>query len=201
PRRSRFDDDETRDSSHVCVEPIAIQAQTLTGTPARETGDVFKKFSPFDGLQCFGSDQTTRRCQDYKVRYLCRSVVFSDPGSTVGPPTTTTPTTTTTTTTRRTTPSSAGRWSRWISVDNPLFGSGDNEYLFRVRNLAGFCQNPTAIQARVVGTHLSSKFSGDTFYAMNSRVGLICRNYQQISGRCKNYEVRYFCRTSSINRG
>uniref|UniRef100_F6Q6M5 WxxW domain-containing protein n=3 Tax=Ciona intestinalis TaxID=7719 RepID=F6Q6M5_CIOIN len=201
PRRPRFDDNESRDESHVCLEPLAIQAQTLAGRPARETGDVFRKFSPLEGLDCLGSDQTTRRCNDYRVRYLCRTALLSNPTS--GPSTTTqattTATTTASTTTRSTTLSPAGRWTAWISLDVPQFGSGDNEYLFRVANAIGFCRNPTGIRARTVGTHISSRLSGDVIYSLNARVGLICRNYQQTSGRCQNYEVSYFCQFSNIN--
>uniref|UniRef100_H2ZLX8 WxxW domain-containing protein n=1 Tax=Ciona savignyi TaxID=51511 RepID=H2ZLX8_CIOSA len=71
PNAPNYDDDEGLAGSNACFKPIAVQAQTLDGIPARETGDVFEMLSPQDGLLCRGTHQPGNQCKDYRVRYLC----------------------------------------------------------------------------------------------------------------------------------
>uniref|UniRef100_H2ZPC3 WxxW domain-containing protein n=1 Tax=Ciona savignyi TaxID=51511 RepID=H2ZPC3_CIOSA len=58
PSRRNKDDDESRVPDQVgCFKPFAIQAQTVDGVPAGETGESFMEFSPTLGLICHGIDQ------------------------------------------------------------------------------------------------------------------------------------------------
>nr|CAB3263936.1 myeloperoxidase [Phallusia mammillata] len=71
PRRPAYDDDETLPGSGSCLKPVAIQAQTTNGIPARESGDVFEAFSAKDGLLCRGIHQSSAGKQSF---HLCRKV-------------------------------------------------------------------------------------------------------------------------------
>ncbi|XP_078492478.1 myeloperoxidase [Ciona intestinalis] len=71
PQSPDFVDDEGLPGSSACAKPVAVQAQTLDGIPARESGDVFEMLSPQDGLLCRGKHQPGLQCKDYRVRYLC----------------------------------------------------------------------------------------------------------------------------------
>jgi len=72
-----FDDIETIRDLHkvrpheLCDEPVYMQAQTVNGIPAGETGDVFEVFDPRRGLICRGIHQESGECQDYRVRFFC----------------------------------------------------------------------------------------------------------------------------------
>ena len=78
---------EAMGSGNVCAEPLDIQVVTVDGeVPALETGDIFKTMKKDKGFICLNSDQvrfklwdhffndliqTSEKCMDYKVRYLC----------------------------------------------------------------------------------------------------------------------------------
>ncbi|CAK8685030.1 unnamed protein product [Clavelina lepadiformis] len=183
PSGRKQDDDESLDSqTSTCEGPIAIQVHTLGGTPARETGEVFRKFSVTAGFLCMGNDQRNGRCQDYQVRYFCKKI-----GRSTRNPPPNTPA-----------PSSAFVWTNWLSVDRPS-GDGDQEYLFNVVSRNGFCRHPVQIEARTVRSHIPASFTGDIFTAFSHTIGLECRNIIQPSRRCNDYEVRYRCRSTDIN--
>lgn len=66
---------ETRaDHSNVCLGDIvlSIEGETLSGTPANQTGETFYAYNEFNGLICRNADQSDGSCQDYRVRYLCK---------------------------------------------------------------------------------------------------------------------------------
>ncbi|XP_076824795.1 myeloperoxidase-like [Clavelina lepadiformis] len=71
PTATFYDDDENLIGAGACLYPVAIQAQTVDGTPALETGEVFEMFNPIHGLLCKGIQQEDQTCEDYRVRYLC----------------------------------------------------------------------------------------------------------------------------------
>ncbi|XP_077870489.1 mucin-5AC-like [Saccoglossus kowalevskii] len=55
----------------ICSAPSAIEAQTLGGTPALATGEIFSSYSPSAGFVCRKVDQPDNTCLDYKTRYCC----------------------------------------------------------------------------------------------------------------------------------
>jgi len=63
---------EAMGSGNVCATPLDIQVVAVSGEiDALETGDVFKTMRKDKGFICLNSDQTSGKCKDYKVRYLC----------------------------------------------------------------------------------------------------------------------------------
>jgi hypothetical protein len=88
-----------------------------------------------------------------------------------------------------------GAWSSWIDNDNPS-GTGDNEY----KADAGVCANPSRIQGKVtvnmpIFGPLTVTIDGapDKLYRFSPTQGLTCRNEDQLSGNCANYQVRFSC--------
>ncbi|XP_006812752.1 cartilage intermediate layer protein 1-like [Saccoglossus kowalevskii] len=55
----------------VCSSPTAIQAQTVNGIPAEQTGQFIFNHNPYIGFNCINNHQTQPPCLDYKVRYCC----------------------------------------------------------------------------------------------------------------------------------
>ncbi|NP_001164712.1 oikosin-like protein precursor [Saccoglossus kowalevskii] len=55
----------------ICSAPSAIEAQTLGGTPALSTGEIFFYYNPNVGFVCRKVDQPDNTCLDYKTRYCC----------------------------------------------------------------------------------------------------------------------------------
>ena len=55
----------------MCPNPTAIEAQTLDGVEARNTGEKISNYSPSVGFVCKKEDQPDGRCLDYRARYCC----------------------------------------------------------------------------------------------------------------------------------
>ncbi|XP_073679321.1 uncharacterized protein [Garra rufa] len=56
---------------YICPNPIGIEAQTVSGQPAYQTGDVLYTYNPAIGFACVNAVQTGGVCADYKVRFSC----------------------------------------------------------------------------------------------------------------------------------
>ncbi|XP_035694138.1 neurogenic locus notch homolog protein 1-like [Branchiostoma floridae] len=85
-------------------------------------------------------------------------------------------------------------WTRWFNRDDPS-GTADNEllsYLWQ-ENPGEICFVPSAIQARVRGTHIQAFQTGQQFHSFDEAVGFLCRNSDQSDGSCLDYEVRFCC--------
>ncbi|XP_035673858.1 mucin-2-like [Branchiostoma floridae] len=85
-------------------------------------------------------------------------------------------------------------WTPWFNRDDPS-GSQDNESLSNLRrNYPGeICSDPSAIQARVSGTHVDASETGQRFQSYDTTAGFVCRNSGQSNGSCLDYEVRFCC--------
>lgn len=59
----------------VCLSPLDIQAETVDGVPADQSGDIIQKMDKDYGFVCLNKDQPHRMCHDYRVRLLCRKLV------------------------------------------------------------------------------------------------------------------------------
>lgn len=216
------DDVENPPDPNECRRPLSIQVQTIDGTPASETGDVFEAFGTDFGFVCRGEHQLSRSCKDYRVRYMCRrrSTKIDAPPSRT-PPTKSTKTiikaspekdskekTKSTATTQATTTTPKKKkdrgdpeklvWTPWSNADTPS-ADGDKELVSDVADKIGFCKNPMYMVARVVGDHTAAENSGNVLDEMSHRTGLICLNSKQSQGICKDFEVRYICRNGDIN--
>ncbi|XP_076854681.1 cartilage intermediate layer protein 1-like isoform X1 [Brachyhypopomus gauderio] len=55
----------------ICQNPLAIEAQTLSGVPAQQTGQVIIHQDLLVGFICLNSQQKKKLCLDYKVRFQC----------------------------------------------------------------------------------------------------------------------------------
>ncbi|KTF85091.1 hypothetical protein cypCar_00012331, partial [Cyprinus carpio] len=55
----------------ICPSPIAIEAQTISGQPASQAGNIFQVYNPISGFACVNANQAGRLCADYKVRFTC----------------------------------------------------------------------------------------------------------------------------------
>ncbi|XP_078235256.1 cartilage intermediate layer protein 1-like [Pogona vitticeps] len=56
----------------ICQKPIALEVQTVDGTPANQTGQHFARNDVVNGFACINADQGKGRfCLDYKVRFTC----------------------------------------------------------------------------------------------------------------------------------
>ncbi|MCJ8745355.1 hypothetical protein PDJAM_G00129440 [Pangasius djambal] len=55
----------------ICSRPLTIDAQTVSGTPASSTGQVFQYYNTVYGFACVNSQQKWGSCLDYKVRFKC----------------------------------------------------------------------------------------------------------------------------------
>ena len=65
--------------------------------------------------------------------------------------------------------------------------------LLKVKDTEGeLCDNPTAIDARVVGTEKAYQFSGN-YVQLSAKYGLQCWNKFQPSRKCEDFEVRFCC--------
>ncbi|KAM6943286.1 cell migration-inducing and hyaluronan-binding protein [Xenentodon cancila] len=60
---------------HLCNNPLDIQAETLDGVPASQTGDVIHRNDKNYGFVCLNKDQPHGVCHNYKVRFLCGKLV------------------------------------------------------------------------------------------------------------------------------
>ncbi|XP_035668107.1 retinoschisin-like [Branchiostoma floridae] len=85
-------------------------------------------------------------------------------------------------------------WTRWFDRDDTS-GTGDAELLsyLRQENPGQICSGPSAIQARVRGTHVQASQTGEQFDSYDKEVGFYCINSDQSDGSCLDYEVRFCC--------
>lgn len=84
-------------------------------------------------------------------------------------------------------------WTPWLNRDDPG-GTGDFET--RHSFTPSVCASASAIEARVVGSstvYTPGSATPDNLHMFSTSDGLACRNADQGSGVCRNYEVRFFC--------
>jgi len=87
-------------------------------------------------------------------------------------------------------------WTQWFDRNSPtLRNNEDNEMLYWIRreNPGKVCSRPFAIEAQLVdGRHYTE--SGNKI-TMSPRYGLRCRGAFQRGKRCKDFKVRFLCKT------
>ncbi|KAF6717170.1 Cartilage intermediate layer protein 1, partial [Oryzias melastigma] len=136
----------------VCPNPVDVEATTLSGTPADQTGEVFFKYDTTSGFVCRNEDQNGGMCKDYRVRFSCPSSYCTEKVC----------------------------WTEWFDRDNPS-GTGDWELLSDLRreNPGQICETPQYIQAKA--DSVLGVFKRDKFYIYNPTKGFVCRNEDQNS--------------------
>ncbi|KAJ8258094.1 hypothetical protein GJAV_G00193100 [Gymnothorax javanicus] len=147
----------------ICLKPIAILAQTLSGVPASDTGDCFHIYDATKGFACVNADQRSRKCQDYRVRFTCPAEFCSKCRT------------------------------RWLDRDNPgLTGDYEILSKFRKRYSRRICPKPIAIEAQTL-SGVPASDTGDSFRIYDATDGFACVNADQRSRKCQDYRVRFTC--------
>ena len=88
-----------------------------------------------------------------------------------------------------------GRWTSFHNGDDPS-GSGDQETLrdFLYKNQNQTCENPTAVDARVVGNRTHYTQTGQVVTINRDKTLFECYDNQQRNGeQCLDYEARFCC--------
>ena len=88
-----------------------------------------------------------------------------------------------------------GLWTSFHNGDDP-HASGDQEALsdFRIKNQNQTCENPTAVDVRVVGNHTHYTQTGQVVRINKNKNWFDCFHNEQKNGeQCLNYEVRFCC--------
>ncbi|KAM4712493.1 cartilage intermediate layer protein 1-like [Anableps anableps] len=150
----------------ICQDPVDIEARTLRGCSVQETGEKIYRYDTVFGFICRNSDQRSQKCQDYKVRFSCPVNIQENV-----------------------------RWTKWYNQDHPS-GSGDWEYLsslIKENPEDNLCSHPLYIEAVTVDGEVPAHETGQKFHFYNPDKGLVCRNSDQKSGKCKDYKVRFGC--------
>ncbi|KAF6715713.1 Thyrotropin receptor [Oryzias melastigma] len=154
----------------VCPDPVDLEATTLSGTPADQTGEVFFKYDTTSGFVCRNEDQNGGMCKDYRVRFSCPSSYCTEKVC----------------------------WTEWFDRDNPS-GTGDWELLSDLRreNPGQICETPQYIQAKA--DSVLGVFKRDKFYIYNPTKGFVCRNKDQKFTDCWDYKVREIVENAFIH--
>ncbi|XP_070578630.1 mucin-5AC-like [Ptychodera flava] len=153
------------DYSEICSAPSAIYAETLDGTPAESTGEVFEYYDTARGFVCKKDSQSDGQCQDYRVRFCCPGTVCSH-----------------------------GRIG-WYDVDDPTYSGDWERITDAINagfvTIDNICHNRAAMQVRKVGgTELVTPDDGD-FHTFDTVGGFVCMNHEH--QLCDDYEVRMCC--------
>jgi len=138
-----------------CSVPVAVEAKLVDGRDYTESGNKIH-MSPTLGLRCVNAEQISNTCEDFKVRFLCKT------GS--GP---------------------VAEWTRWLNKDTPA-DSQDNEAfkIFKRKGIVKNCL-PIATEVKLANgrnaaesgnkVHMSASTG---FYCVNSENGGNCRDFQ-----------------------
>ncbi|XP_039507616.1 mucin-5AC isoform X6 [Pimephales promelas] len=137
---------------YICPNPLGIEAQTISGLPASQTGNVFQVYNPTTGFSCVNANQGGGVCADYKVRFTCPEEWCS----------------------KCRTP--------WFDRDNPGgVGDYETLSLTLVTYPHQACAQPIAIEVTTVsGTPVPP--TGNSFQVYDPTEGFACVNAQQTGG-------------------
>nr|XP_049581804.1 uncharacterized protein LOC125972244 isoform X4 [Syngnathus scovelli] len=150
----------------VCEHPIGIEARAVSGASVASTGNVIQVSDTRTGFICRNVDQPYNwLCADYEVRFSC-PLEFCEHEVCK---------------------------TSWFNQDKPS-GTGDYEILDKIfaENPGEMCRLPLGIEAQTVDGKPSTS-TGDTIAVVDTETGLICRNSDQMNGRCSDYKVRFIC--------
>ncbi|KAJ8258091.1 hypothetical protein GJAV_G00193070 [Gymnothorax javanicus] len=147
----------------ICLKPIAIEAQTLSGVPASETGEFFRRYDATKGFACVNADQRSRKCQDYRVRFTCPAEFCSECKT------------------------------QWFDRDNPSGTGDYEVLIRLLKEYPRLiCRKPIAIEAQTLSGVPASE-TGEFFRRYDATKGFACVNADQRSRKCQDYMVRFTC--------
>merc|ERR1712130_860200 len=155
-----------QDRRDACAAPVAIEGRLVGSHATTTTEDIsITLTAPNIGLVCQNENQGDGSCLDYEVRFCCIKKVTSLEVGTC-----------------------TGQWSSWDDRDNPS-GTGDWEQIQFRHDADSLCENPSAVQARVV-----EKGALETTQNVQLDLnGFVCQNNDQFGEMCWDYEVRVCC--------
>lgn len=124
-------------------------------------------FNLKEGLRCVNSEQPAgKKCEDYSVSYQCGD----------------------------------GTWTEYLN-QNKADSKGDNELRSNIKDLCLNKGEPIAMKARrrigvaeMAGSTSIVNAPNDRLNQFDSKKGLVCKNNEQIDGKCSNYVARFVCR-------
>ncbi|XP_051516030.1 uncharacterized protein si:dkey-205h13.2 [Myxocyprinus asiaticus] len=160
---------------YICPDPLGIEAQTISGQTASQTGNIFQVYNPTSGFACANADQGGVLCADYRVRFSCPEKFCS-----------------------------SCRTS-WIDRDNPGgLGDYETLVDIQTTYPQQVCSQPIAIEVSTISGTPALQ-TGNVFQVYNPTQGFACVNAQQSGGFCQDYKVRFtcpksFCKTFSISQ-
>ncbi|XP_042569724.1 uncharacterized protein si:dkey-205h13.2 [Cyprinus carpio] len=148
---------------YICPNPLGIEAQTISGQPAYQTGNIFQVYNPTSGFSCVNANQGRVRCVNYKVRFTCPEDWCS----------------------KCRTP--------WFDRDDPSgLGDYETLSLTMITDPLQVCRQPIAIEVTTIsGSPVLP--TGNNFQVFDPLQGFECVNNQQGGGVCQDYKVRYTC--------
>ncbi|KAK6472435.1 hypothetical protein HHUSO_G28171 [Huso huso] len=155
----------TKYPKEICSQPLAIEAQTLSGTPALSTGNTFQVYDATYGFACVNAEQKGgSRCEDYRVRFTCPREFCS-----------------------------AECRTGWFSSDEPS-GTGDIESLMQLQQKypGQICRTPLSVEAQTI-SGISALNTENIFQAYDTTYGFACINSAQKNRICEDYQVRFTC--------
>ncbi|XP_051735886.1 uncharacterized protein si:dkey-205h13.2 isoform X4 [Ctenopharyngodon idella] len=148
---------------YICPNPLGIEAQTISGLPASQTGNIFQVYNPTSGFSCVNANQGGGFCADYKVRFACPEDWCS----------------------KCRTP--------WFDRDNPGgLGDYETLSLTLVAYPLQVCDQPIAIEVTTI-TETPVLPNGSKFPVYDPLQGFECKNEPQSGWICQDYKVRYKC--------
>lgn len=86
-------------------------------------------------------------------------------------------------------------WTKWLNRDRAS-GNGDYELLSDFRKTGLACEKPVDIECQIVSSKTLS-VDNSAQYLCEPRVGGVCINKDQDSGKCVDHEVRFLCPQTS----
>ncbi|XP_062821910.1 uncharacterized protein LOC134294504 [Anolis carolinensis] len=147
----------------ICSNPIEIEAQTVDGIPAGNTGQIFNPFNAAEGFACVNAAQKTGSCRDYRVRFTCPPEFCS------------------------------GCTTRWFDRDDPSgVGDFETTVDLKKEYPGQICSDPIGIEAQTVDG-IPAGNTGQIFNPFNAAEGFACVNAAQKTGSCRDYRVRFTC--------
>ncbi|XP_023204002.1 cartilage intermediate layer protein 2-like [Xiphophorus maculatus] len=155
----------------ICPNPKSIEARTLSGRNAEDTGEKIYKYDTTSGFVCRMKDQRDRKCHDYKVRFSCSFDTCENVC-----------------------------WTKWYNRDHPS-GSGDWEHLSALRKEkhgGDLCADPVYVEAVTVEDEIPALKTGQKFHYYSPGKGFVCRNKDQRFDKCRNYKVCFGCSCRSV---
>uniref|UniRef100_W5M0L9 Si:dkey-205h13.2 n=1 Tax=Lepisosteus oculatus TaxID=7918 RepID=W5M0L9_LEPOC len=149
---------------HICYNPIAIHAQTVAGIPAKHTGNTFLTYDVTYGFACINSDQSSGKCEDYRVMLTC-PMDFCQVCRT-----------------------------GWFDIDDPSGrGDYETLQQILVEHPEGVCSDPLGIEAMTTAGTPALQ-TNNVFQVYDATYGFACVNAEQPPNKpCEDYKVRFTC--------